>query len=122
MYVYHLVHTYSCIACHCESCTSIIIADCGAPLPPVNGSLQLDTNTTEGSVVVFQCNPGLVSEGEMTAVCGMDGQWTPNPERVTCSPVPTQTFTQLFTQVSMLTPGSTPTGPGKKVLRSACIT
>ena len=116
MYVYHLVYAYSCMACHFESCTSIIIADCGAPPPPVNGSLQLDTNTTEGSVVVFQCDPGFVPEGVMTAVCGSDGQWTPNPGGVTCSPVPTQMFTQLFTQVSKLTPGSTPTGPGKKVL------
>ena len=61
-------------------------ADCGAPLPPVNGSLlQSHTNTTEGSVVVFQCDPGFVPEGEMISVCGSDGQWTPDPGDVTCS-------------------------------------
>ena len=57
----------------------------------------------------------------MTAVCGSDGQWTPNPGGVTCRPKLTQTFTRLFIQVSILTPGSTPTGPGKMVLLSACI-
>ena len=94
------------------------VADCGAPPPPVNGSLlQPYTNTTEGSVVVFQCNSGFVPEEEMTAVCGNDGQWVPYPGNVTCSPRPTQTstqaFTEIFTQVSILMLTSTPTGSGK---------
>ena len=90
--------------------------DCGTPPPPVNGSfLQPHTNTTEGSVVVFQCEPGFVPKGVMTAVCGRDGQWTPSPGGVTCSPRPTQMFTQIVTQVSILTSSSIPTGPGKKV-------
>ena len=90
--------------------------DCGAPLPPVKGSLlQPHTNTTEGSVVVFQCEPGFVPEGVMTAVCGSESQWTPtHAGGVTCSPRPTQMFTQIVTQVSILTSGSTPTRPGKK--------
>ena len=81
--------------------------DCGAPPPPVNGAVQPHTNTTEGSVVVFKCDPGFVSEGVMIAVCGSDGQWTPNPGGVTCSPRPTQTFTQAST------PTQTPTPTGK---------
>ena len=90
--------------------------DCGTPPPPVKGSLlQSHTNTTEGSVVVFQCELGFVPEGVMTAVCGSESQWTPNPGGVTCSPRPTQMFTQIVTQVSILMSGSTPTGPGKKV-------
>ena len=48
-------------------------ASCGAPPPPVNGSVQPHTNTTESSVVVFQCDPGFVPEGVMTAVCERDG-------------------------------------------------
>ena len=48
----------------------------GVPPPPVNGFLQPHTNTTEGSAALFQCDPGFVPEGEMTAVCGRDGQWT----------------------------------------------
>ena len=97
------------IASHCNSHFNPT-ADCGAPSPPVNGSLlQPYTNTTESSVVVFQCDSGFVPEGEMTAVCGSDGQWTPDPGGVTCSPVPTQTFTQTFTP----TETSTPTRPGE---------
>ena len=109
--------------------TILHAADCGAPPPPVNGDLvQPDTNTTEGSVVVFQCDPGFVPEGVMTAVCAGDGQWTPNPGGVTCSPRPTQTFTQTVTQVptqastqaptqaSTPTKTSTPTGHGENEL------
>ena len=81
--------------------------DCGAPLSSVNGSVQSHTNTTEGSVVVFQCDSGFVPEGEMTTVCGSDGQWSPNPGGVTCSPRPTQNFTQVSTEAP--TQASTPT-------------
>ena len=100
------------IASYCLTFT----ADCGVPPPPVNGFLlQPHTNTTEGLVVVFQCDLGFVPEGEMTAVCGRDGQWTPNPGGVTCSPRPTPTFTQTPTQASIVTPSATPdfTGPGE---------
>ena len=75
-------------------------ADCGAPSPPINGSLQPHTNTTEGLVVVFQCRLEFVPEGEITAVCGSDGQWTPNPGDITCSPRPTPTQTSTFTQAT----------------------
>ena len=87
-------------------------ADCGAPPPPVNGSLlQPDSNTTEGSVVVFQCDPGFVPKGEMTAVCGRDGQWYPNPGHVICSPRPVQTFTEAPTNAPTSTQMSTPDEP-----------
>ena len=101
------------IVSHCDSHFNPA-ADCGAPPPPVNGSLlQPDTNTTEGSVVVFQCDPGFVPEGVMTAVCGSDAQWSPNPGGVTCSPRPTPTFMQTFSWASIPTQTSTPTGPGE---------
>ena len=89
-------------------------AECGAPPPLVNGFLQPHTNTTVGSVVVLQYGLGFVPEGEMTAVCGRDGQWTPNPGGATYSPGPTQTFTEA----SILTPSATPdfTGPGETQL------
>ena len=93
-------------------------ANCGAPPSPVSGSVHPYTNTTEGSVVMFQCDPGFVPGGEMTAVCGNDGQWTPNPGGVTCSPRPTPTPMQIFTEASILTPSATPdfTGPGESEL------
>ena len=101
------------IASHCNSHFNPT-ADCGTPPPPVNGSVQPHTNTTEGSVVVFQCDIGFVPEGMMTAVCGSDGQWTPNQGGITCSPRPTQNFTQASTeaptQASMPTQTPTPTG------------
>ena len=89
-------------------------ADCGAPPPPVNGFLQPHTNTTVGSLVVLQCDPGFVPEGVVIAVCGRDGQWTPNPGGATYSPGPTQTFTEAST----FTPSATPdfTGPGETQL------
>ena len=82
--------------------------DCGAPPPPINGFLQLCMNTTEDSVVLFWCNSGFVPEGVMVSVCGRDGQWTPNPEGITCSPRPT--LTPIPTQTS------TSTEPGEKEL------
>ena len=100
---------------HCD-CHTNPTADCGTLPPPINGFLlQSHTNTKEGSVVVFQCDPGFVPEGEMVAVCGSDGQWTPNPGGVTCSPRPTPTFTQTPTQASIVTPSATPdfTTPGE---------
>ena len=105
------------IANHC-GCHSNPTVDCGAPPPPVNGSLlQPHTNTTEGSVVIFQCDLGFVPEGAMTAVCESDGQWIPNPGGVTCSPRPTQVITLASPQTTILvsTPiqTSTPTGENK---------
>ena len=56
----------------------------------------------------------------MTAVCGSDGQWTPNPGGVTCSPRPTQVITLASPQTTILvsTPiqTSTPTGENKRLL------
>ena len=61
------------------------IADCGYPDPPVNGSFGGDiTSTVEGSEITYQCNDGLTPEGNMTAVCGEDGEWRPNPGDAEC--------------------------------------
>ena len=97
-------------------------ADCGALPLPVNGSL-LQTITTEGSVAVFQCDPGFVPEGEMTAVCGRNGRWIPDPGGITCSPIPTPTSTQTSTQTfteAIFTPSSMPdfTEPSESQLLS----
>ena len=61
------------------------IVDCGDPDPPVNGSFGGDiTSTVEGSEITYQCDDGLAPEGTMTAVCGQDGEWRPNPGDVEC--------------------------------------
>ena len=51
----------------------------------MNGSFGGDiTSTLEGSEITYQCDDGLTPEGTMTAVCGEDGEWRPNPGDVEC--------------------------------------
>ena len=61
-----------------------ISVDCGPPFPPQNGSLEDYTNTTEDSEVFYRCDPDLVPEGRMRAVCAKNG-WNPNPASLTCN-------------------------------------
>ena len=63
------------------------IVNCRVPDEPMSGTI-LDYNnivTIEGSVISFQCNPGLSPEGEMTAICTNAGIWSPDPAGVVCS-------------------------------------
>ena len=60
------------------------LVDCGPPSAPRNGSLESYTNTTEGSVVFYSCDPGLVPERRMMSVCTGTG-WSPNPGALGCS-------------------------------------
>ena len=64
--------------------TSPTQVDCGPPPTPWNGSLENYTSTTEGSVVFYSCDLGLVPEGRMLSVCTGSG-WSPNPGDLTCS-------------------------------------
>ena len=63
---------------------NVFAIDCGPPVPPLNGSLESYTNTTEGSEVFYRCDPGLVPEGRMRAVCTRNG-WSPNPAGLSCN-------------------------------------
>ena len=63
------------------TCTSSV--DCGLPVAPRRGSLESYTDTTEGSEVFYSCDPGLVPEGRMRAVCTRNG-WSPNPADLRC--------------------------------------
>ena len=38
----------------------------------------------EGAEILFRCNPGFVPAGNMTAVCGTDGRWNPDPATLVC--------------------------------------
>ena len=58
--------------------------DCGPPPALRNGSLESYTNTTEGSVVFYSCDPGLVPEMRMMSVCTGSG-WSPNTADLNCS-------------------------------------
>ena len=44
------------------------------------------TDTTEGSEVFYSCDPGLVPEGRMRAVCTRNG-WSPNCADLRCAGV-----------------------------------
>ena len=52
----------------------------------MDGSIDPYQNTTEGAEIFFRCNPGFVPTERMTAVCGADGRWNPDPadHRCTC--------------------------------------
>ena len=51
----------------------------------MNGSFGGDIpSTVEGSEITYQCDDGLTPVGTMTAVCGEDGEWRPNPGDVEC--------------------------------------
>ena len=42
------------------------------------------TVTVKGSEVFYSCDPGLVPEGRMKAVCTRNG-WSPNPAELCCT-------------------------------------
>ena len=58
--------------------------DCGLPGNPRNGTVTSYTGTTNGSVAFYSCDPGLVPEGRMRAVCTGNG-WSPNPADLSCT-------------------------------------
>ena len=35
-------------------------------------------------VIVYQCEEGLVPEGRVEAMCGVDGRWSPDPTQLMC--------------------------------------
>ena len=56
------------------------------PVAPQNGTLESYTHTTNGSEVFYSCDPGLVPEGRMRAVCTCtENGWSPNPADMNCT-------------------------------------
>ena len=51
----------------------------------MDGSIDPYHNTTEGAEISFMCNPGFVPAENVTAVCGADGRWNPNPATLVCT-------------------------------------
>ena len=64
-------------------------ANCRVPRPPGNGTIVNYTSTVEGSTLFYQCNPGFGPVGEMTAVCAVNGSWSPDPADVPCREIGT---------------------------------
>jgi len=69
-----------------DPATLVCTFDCGPPPAPQSGSLESYTNTTEGSVVFYNCDPGLVPERRMMSLCTVTG-WSPDPGALSCSVV-----------------------------------
>ena len=69
----------------CVQCFFLPPVNCSDPTPPVDGSIDPYHNTTEGAEIFFRCNPGFVPAALMTAVCGADGRWNPNPAGLVCT-------------------------------------
>ena len=61
----------------------LFVVNCGRPVAPQRGSLESYTNTIESSEVFYSCDPGLVPERRMRAVCTRNG-WSPNPADLNC--------------------------------------
>ena len=59
--------------------------NCSAPDVPGNGSIMAYQNTTEGAEVLFKCNQGFMPAENMTAVCAVNGNWTPDPAALNCT-------------------------------------
>ena len=59
---------------------------CGTPNPPLRGFIdRILTAASNGTDAVFyQCNPGLLPEGELRAVCASNGSWYPDPMDLIC--------------------------------------
>ena len=61
-------------------CTHIFIlspsvVDCGEPDTPSNGGVSY-TITTEGSTIVYSCDPGFVLCGDENRTCLSTGMWS----------------------------------------------
>ena len=59
--------------------------NCSDPTFPIDGSIEPYQNTTEGAEILIGCNPMFVPVGRMTAVCGADGRWNPDPGDLVCT-------------------------------------
>ena len=78
---------------------TVSVTGCGSPIAPDNGSIEAHQNTTEGAEIFFRCNPGFVPAGRMTAVCGADGRWNPDPAGLVCISKCRLYFDQLWVYI-----------------------
>ena len=57
------------------------VIDCGAPSFASGVTIDPFKNTKFGALITFHCEE---SNNSMTAVCGSDGEWFPNPASIKC--------------------------------------
>ena len=72
-----------CVNVH--SCkVAFVTGDCGDPGELANGMVIFSNGTRDGSVITFQCDPGLSLVGDRVSQC-RSGQWTVLPQDVMCT-------------------------------------
>ena len=59
----------------------IKVIDCGAPPTATGIIIDSFNNTKFGALITFHCEE---NNNSMTAVCGSDGEWIPNPASLVC--------------------------------------
>ena len=57
------------------------VVDCGVPVSANQVIIDPFNNTKFGALITFHCEE---SNNSMTAVCGSDGEWIPNPASLMC--------------------------------------
>ena len=63
---------------------SFILAGCGDPTPPANGSVIRFASAAVGSQLLYSCDPGFLPLELMNSTCAPDTGWSPNPAEFTC--------------------------------------
>ena len=63
-------------------------------------------------VIAYQCEEGLVPEGRVEAMCGVDGRWSPDPAQHMCIEIETTTTTTATTATSATIATATTTQQG----------
>ena len=76
---------------------------------------DVEVITIGEGVIVYQCKEGLVPEGRVEAICGVDGRWSPDPTQHMCSDTMTTTTTAT-TATTAATVATSTTG----VIRVTC--
>ena len=68
-----------------------IVVDCGQPGNPVNGQVDMSSETIFMSTATYTCNSGYDLIGPISRTCGSDGVWSPAAptceRKVDCSDV-----------------------------------
>ena len=57
------------------------MVDCGVPVSANRVIIDPFNNTKFGALITFHCEK---NKDSMTAVCGSDGEWIPNPASLVC--------------------------------------
>ncbi len=60
--------------------------NCSDPSPVAGGIFSPFSNTTEGAIISFNCDPWLEPQREDLSVCSSNGSWVPDPAHRICSP------------------------------------